>query len=61
MTEPIAQAEAEPVPTDAVLLRDLAHLLERGGEPYGRIPNRLRAIADRLEARPSPSRWPDWP
>jgi hypothetical protein len=41
-------AEAEP--TDAVVLRDLAHALERGGEPYGWVPNRLRTIADRLDA-----------
>lgn len=49
--EPIAfQSEAEPAASDAVVLRDLAQVLERGGQPYGWIPNRMRTIADRLEA-----------
>lgn len=51
MTTDLAfQAEAEPVPSDAEVLRSLAHILKRGGEPYGWIPNWLRTIADRLEA-----------
>jgi len=41
---------SEPPPSDPVVLRDLAHVLERGGEPYGWIANRLRTIADRLQA-----------
>ena len=55
--EPLAfQAEAEPAPSDAIVLRDLAQVLERGGEPYGWIPNRLRTIADALRApEPQPS------
>jgi hypothetical protein len=48
--EPVFQAEAEPEPSDALVLRGLAHALERGGQPYAWIPNRLRAIAARLEA-----------
>jgi hypothetical protein len=55
------EQEAEPVPGDAVVLRDLAHVLERGGEPYGWVPNRLRTIADRLEALPNPNDDSDWP
>jgi colicin import membrane protein len=51
-------------PSDSTVLRDLAHVLERGGEPYGWIPNRLRTIAARLEVlepRPSPAPESGWP
>jgi hypothetical protein len=50
--EPIAfQAEAEAEPSDAEVLRSLAHVLEREGEPYAWVPNQLRTIAGRLEGQ----------